>query len=189
MGDSIREHSDDEQDPKEEFLVEYQEETKLEIQDVQLEEGMAQDTSNKSFCKHTQDAQTFLFIPTRGMAYIHGTATKMTVFIDNSQHPLIIDSGSHFSIVTREYLDSHFQNWEKQLLPTKAKKFKNVSGKMTSICTIIKEIIIPHRKGNLRLNPEFLVLEDAHIQVFYCRQTTKGCIESTFTIVKRATLP
>ncbi|MBW0492266.1 hypothetical protein O181_031981 [Austropuccinia psidii MF-1] len=35
---------------------------------------------------------------------------------------------------------------------------------MTSIGTIIKEIIIPHRKGNIRLNPEFLVLEDAHIQ-------------------------
>ncbi|MBW0499584.1 hypothetical protein O181_039299 [Austropuccinia psidii MF-1] len=35
---------------------------------------------------------------------------------------------------------------------------------MTSIGTIIKEIIIPHRKGNIRLNPEFVVLEDAHIQ-------------------------
>ncbi|MBW0479901.1 hypothetical protein O181_019616 [Austropuccinia psidii MF-1] len=37
---------------------------------------------------------------------------------------------------------------------------------MTSIGTIIKEIIIPHRKGNLRLNPEFVVLDDAHIQGF-----------------------
>ncbi|MBW0550306.1 hypothetical protein O181_090021, partial [Austropuccinia psidii MF-1] len=35
---------------------------------------------------------------------------------------------------------------------------------MTSIGTIIKEIIIPHRKGNIRLNPEFVVLDDAHIQ-------------------------
>ncbi|MBW0485789.1 hypothetical protein O181_025504 [Austropuccinia psidii MF-1] len=37
---------------------------------------------------------------------------------------------------------------------------------MISIWTIIKEIIIPHRKSNIRLNPEFEVLEDAHIQVF-----------------------
>ncbi|MBW0492548.1 hypothetical protein O181_032263 [Austropuccinia psidii MF-1] len=37
---------------------------------------------------------------------------------------------------------------------------------MTSIGTIIKEIIIPHRKGNIRLNPEFFVLEDANIQGF-----------------------
>ncbi|MBW0495220.1 hypothetical protein O181_034935 [Austropuccinia psidii MF-1] len=35
---------------------------------------------------------------------------------------------------------------------------------MTSIGTIIKEIIIPHRRGNIRLNPEFVVLNDAHIQ-------------------------
>ncbi|MBW0474200.1 hypothetical protein O181_013915 [Austropuccinia psidii MF-1] len=37
---------------------------------------------------------------------------------------------------------------------------------MTSIGTIIKEISIPHRKGNIILNPEFVVLEDAHIQGF-----------------------
>ncbi|MBW0497315.1 hypothetical protein O181_037030 [Austropuccinia psidii MF-1] len=37
---------------------------------------------------------------------------------------------------------------------------------MRSIGTIIKEIIIPHRKGNIRLNPEFVVLEAAHIQGF-----------------------
>ncbi|MBW0490858.1 hypothetical protein O181_030573 [Austropuccinia psidii MF-1] len=37
---------------------------------------------------------------------------------------------------------------------------------MKSIGTIIKEIIIPNRKGNIRLNPEFIVLSDAHIQGF-----------------------
>ncbi|MBW0476022.1 hypothetical protein O181_015737 [Austropuccinia psidii MF-1] len=90
----------------------------------------------------------------------------MTFCIENAQHPLIIDSGSHFSIVSRNYLDNHFPNWEIQLLPTKEKNFKSASGKMTSIGTIIKEIIIPHRKGNIRLNTEFVVLDDAHIQGF-----------------------
>ncbi|MBW0547213.1 hypothetical protein O181_086928 [Austropuccinia psidii MF-1] len=37
---------------------------------------------------------------------------------------------------------------------------------MTFIRTIIKEIIIPHRKGNIRLNPDFVVLDDTHIQGF-----------------------
>ncbi|MBW0499984.1 hypothetical protein O181_039699 [Austropuccinia psidii MF-1] len=100
------------------------------------------------------------------MACIHGTATKVTVCIDNAQHPLIIDSGAHCSIVARSYLDNHFPHWEKQLLPTKAKSFKSASGKMTSIGMIIKEIIIPHRKGNIRLNPEFVVLGEAYIQGF-----------------------
>ncbi|MBW0589688.1 hypothetical protein O181_129403 [Austropuccinia psidii MF-1] len=167
MGDSIREPSDDDQDPREEFLVEYQEETPLEIQDIQLEAGMPQDTANKNLCKHTQDAQTFLVTPTKGMAYIHGTATKMTVYIENAQHALIIDSGAHCSIVARNYLDDHFQNWKEQLLPTKAKSFKSASVKMTSIGTIIKEMIIPHRKGNIRLSPEFVVLDDSHIQGFF----------------------
>ncbi|MBW0470884.1 hypothetical protein O181_010599 [Austropuccinia psidii MF-1] len=48
MGDFIREQSDEEQDPREEFLVEYQEETQLEIQDIQLETCMSQDTANKN---------------------------------------------------------------------------------------------------------------------------------------------
>ncbi|MBW0515607.1 hypothetical protein O181_055322 [Austropuccinia psidii MF-1] len=166
MCDAIREQSDDYQDPREEFQVEYQEDTPLEIQDIQLEAGMPLDTASKNLCKHTQYAPTFLVTPTNGMAYIHGTATKITVFIDHAQHPLIIDSGEHCFIVARNHLDNHFPNWENQLLPTKAKKFKSVSGKMTSIGEIIKEIIISHRKGNIRLNPEFVVLDDAQIQGF-----------------------
>ncbi|MBW0467355.1 hypothetical protein O181_007070 [Austropuccinia psidii MF-1] len=113
MGDTIREQSDEEKDPRKEFLVEYQEETALDIQDIQIEACMPQDTANKNLCKHTQDAQTFLVTPTKGMAYIHGTATKITVCIDNVQHPLIIDSGAHCSIVARNDLDNHFPNWEK----------------------------------------------------------------------------
>ncbi|MBW0486979.1 hypothetical protein O181_026694 [Austropuccinia psidii MF-1] len=127
---------------------------------------MPQDTAKRNRCKHKQDAQTFLVTPTRGMEYTHGTAKKMTVFIDNAQHPFLINCGPHFSIVVREYLENHFPNWEKHLLPTKTKNFKSAPGKMTYIGTIIKEVIIPHRKGNIRLNPEFVVLEYAHIQGF-----------------------
>ncbi|MBW0511807.1 hypothetical protein O181_051522 [Austropuccinia psidii MF-1] len=90
----------------------------------------------------------------------------MSFCIDNAQHPLIIDSGAHCSIVARNYLESHFPNWENQLLPTMAKTFKSASGKITSIRKIMNEIIIPHRKGNISLNPEFFVLDDAHIQGF-----------------------
>ncbi|MBW0475170.1 hypothetical protein O181_014885 [Austropuccinia psidii MF-1] len=158
MGDSIREQSDKDQDPREELVVEHQEETPLKIWDIQLEAGMPQDTSNKNLCKHTQDAQKFLVTPTKQMAYIHGTATKITVFIEDAQHPFIIDSGPHCSKVARNYMDHHFSKWERKVLPTKAKNFKSASGKMKSIGTIIKEIIIPHRKGNIRLNPEFVVL-------------------------------
>ncbi|MBW0525288.1 hypothetical protein O181_065003 [Austropuccinia psidii MF-1] len=125
---------------------------------------MPQDTANKNWCQHTQDAQIFLVTPTKEMAYIHGTATKMTVCIENAQHQWIIDSGAHCSIVDRNYLDNNFPNWGNKLLPTKAKSFETASGKMTSIGTIIKEIIIPHRKGNIRLNPPLVVLDDAHIQ-------------------------
>ncbi|MBW0561108.1 hypothetical protein O181_100823 [Austropuccinia psidii MF-1] len=127
---------------------------------------MPQKNENENSCKHTQDAQTFLVTLTEGMEYIHGTSTKMTVCIYNAQHPLIIDSVAHCSIVVRKYLSHHSPNFKKQLLPTKANNLKSASGKMTSIWRIINNIIICHRKGNIRLNPEFLVPEDAHIQGF-----------------------
>ncbi|MBW0569688.1 hypothetical protein O181_109403 [Austropuccinia psidii MF-1] len=100
------------------------------------------------------------------MESICGTATKMTVCIDNAQHPLIIDSGEQCSIVDREYLDNHFPNVEKKIFITMAKNFQRPSGKMKFIGTIIKEIIMPHRKVNIIINPEFEVLEDAHIKRF-----------------------
>ncbi|MBW0583405.1 hypothetical protein O181_123120 [Austropuccinia psidii MF-1] len=127
---------------------------------------MPQSTANETFFKHTQDAHTFLVTPTRGMAYIYGPAPKMTVCIDNVQHPLIIDSVAHCSIVAIEYLDNHFPNWQKQLLITKEKNFKSASGKMAFIGIIIKEIVITHRKGNIQLNQRFVVLEDSQTQGF-----------------------
>ncbi|MBW0494865.1 hypothetical protein O181_034580 [Austropuccinia psidii MF-1] len=90
----------------------------------------------------------------------------MTFCIYNAQHPLIIESGEHCSLMAREYLEKHFPNWEKKLFPTNEDNFKSSSGKITFIGTIIKEKIIPHRKGNIRLNSEFVVLEDSHIQCF-----------------------
>ncbi|MBW0564968.1 hypothetical protein O181_104683 [Austropuccinia psidii MF-1] len=90
----------------------------------------------------------------------------MTVFIDNYQHTLIIDGGAHCSIVAREHLDKSFQDWEKKLFPTKAKNFQIASGKVKAIGTIIKELIVPHRTGYIRINPEFVGLGDPHIQGF-----------------------
>ncbi|MBW0535824.1 hypothetical protein O181_075539 [Austropuccinia psidii MF-1] len=99
MGNAIRENSDDYQDPIEKILVEYQEETQLKIQEINLEAGLPQETTSHNLCQHTQDVQTFLVTPNMGMAYIHGTTTKITVCLDNSQHPLITESGEHCSIV------------------------------------------------------------------------------------------
>ncbi|MBW0497950.1 hypothetical protein O181_037665 [Austropuccinia psidii MF-1] len=124
MVDAIREISDYDQDPIEDNLVAYQYKTQLEIQYIQLDSGLPQDTENKSLCKHTPDAPTFLITPTKGMAYFQGTANKITVFIDNAQHLMMIYSGSHFSIVAREHFDKHFPNLEKKILQTKAKNVK-----------------------------------------------------------------
>ncbi|MBW0523171.1 hypothetical protein O181_062886 [Austropuccinia psidii MF-1] len=129
MGDSIREQSDEEQYQEEERLVENQEKKPLDIQDIQLEAGMTQDTANKNLCKHTQDAQTCLVTPTKGMEYINGTTTKMVLCIDHDQHPLIIESGAHCSIVARKYLDNHFPNGKNSSLHPRQRTSKGNQGR------------------------------------------------------------
>ncbi|MBW0518596.1 hypothetical protein O181_058311 [Austropuccinia psidii MF-1] len=138
ISDAIIEQYDEDQDPREEFLVEYQEETQLKIQDIQLESGMQQDTESKSWCKHTQYSKHFLVTKAKGMEYIHGTATKMTP-LPKLGETALSNQGKELKKGIRED-DIHW--------------------------TIIKEIIIPYRKGNNRLNPEFVELEDTHIKGF-----------------------
>ncbi|MBW0512657.1 hypothetical protein O181_052372 [Austropuccinia psidii MF-1] len=116
MGYFIKVKADDDQDPKEELLVGYEEETQLEIQEIKF------------------------------------------------------DSGAHCSIVAREFLDKHLDNWETQLFPTNERSLKSSSGKMASIGTIIKEMIINHSKGNIRLYPELVVLKDSQIQALRKRR-------------------
>ncbi|MBW0473849.1 hypothetical protein O181_013564 [Austropuccinia psidii MF-1] len=59
---------------------------------------------------------------------------------------------------------------------------------MTSIGTIIKEIIIPNRKGNIRFKPEFLVLEDAHIQDKLINQFKEGKFSANLTSKQKLSL-
>ncbi|MBW0486069.1 hypothetical protein O181_025784 [Austropuccinia psidii MF-1] len=139
MGDGIREQSDEERDPREEFLVEYQEETPLEIQEIQIEEGMPQDTANPNLCKHTQYAQKFLVTSTKGMEYIHGTDTKITFCIENDQNPFIIDSGAHCSIVARNYLKTTSPTGRNNSCQPKQRTSKVLQGRLLQLGKLIKK--------------------------------------------------
>ncbi|MBW0572236.1 hypothetical protein O181_111951 [Austropuccinia psidii MF-1] len=65
-----------------------------------------------------------------------------------------------------QYLNYHFLKWEEELIPKKVRKFKNELGKANSLRTIIKDIILPHDKANIRLKPEFVFLKNEQLQGF-----------------------
>ncbi|MBW0544332.1 hypothetical protein O181_084047 [Austropuccinia psidii MF-1] len=79
---------------------------------------------------------------------------------------MIIDTEASCSIVGNKYLKDHFPKWEEELIPNKSRKFKCSSGRINSLGTIFKEIILPHRNGNTILKPEFVILENAQVQGF-----------------------
>ncbi|MBW0486773.1 hypothetical protein O181_026488 [Austropuccinia psidii MF-1] len=102
MGNTIIEHSDEDQDSKIGIL------SGLTRGDTTRNSGCTVGSRNskrhfkKNLFKHTRDAQTFLVTQTRVMEYLNGIATKINVCIVDAQHPLIPDSGAHCSIVTRD---------------------------------------------------------------------------------------
>ncbi|MBW0557759.1 hypothetical protein O181_097474 [Austropuccinia psidii MF-1] len=147
MGDAIREQSDDYQDTRKNSWWNTKRKPHWNPRHTVGSRHATRSCQQKLVQTHTRCTK----IP----CYTNQRDGIQTVFIANSQHLLIIDIGEQCSIMARNYLENHSQNWEKQLLQTKAKNFKGLSGKITSIGKIIKEIIIPHRKGKIRLNPEF----------------------------------
>ncbi|MBW0490843.1 hypothetical protein O181_030558 [Austropuccinia psidii MF-1] len=107
------------------------------------------------------------------MGYIYG------IFIDVPSIPdywitarLNTEPKGHASIWYTEMKEIHGRRswpwWKSQII----QKYSNFTLILQNtmeddyIGTIIKEINIPHQKGNIRLNPEFVVLDDAHIQGF-----------------------
>ncbi|MBW0486988.1 hypothetical protein O181_026703 [Austropuccinia psidii MF-1] len=83
MGDAIREQSDEKR-PKRGIPSTVPRGNTTRNSGNSVRSRHATRHCKKIFCKNTQDEQTFLVTQTRGMAYIHGTATKMTVCVDNA---------------------------------------------------------------------------------------------------------
>ncbi|MBW0481740.1 hypothetical protein O181_021455 [Austropuccinia psidii MF-1] len=95
---------------------------------------MPPDTANKNLCKHTQDAQTFLW-----RKLLHSGQKLSGQPLPKLGEPALSHQGKELQECIRED-DFHWVNYERDN--------------------------IPHRKGNIRINPEFVVLDDAHIQGF-----------------------
>ncbi|MBW0544331.1 hypothetical protein O181_084046 [Austropuccinia psidii MF-1] len=63
MGSGIKAYSQSESESIEEYIVECNEKISLYIQDIELDSGIPQVTTDKEHCKHTQDEQKFVVKP------------------------------------------------------------------------------------------------------------------------------
>ncbi|MBW0518129.1 hypothetical protein O181_057844 [Austropuccinia psidii MF-1] len=100
------------------------------------------------------------------MRYIHGTPTKLSGFIEKKKHPLIMDTEASFSVVTRNYLDENIFWWSTEALPTEANSLISLSAKLHVLGKSTNQAIITHKKGDFRIGPEVLVLENAQARGF-----------------------
>ncbi|MBW0518839.1 hypothetical protein O181_058554 [Austropuccinia psidii MF-1] len=108
------------------------------------------------------------------MAYIHGTATTMTVCIENSQHPLIIDSGAHFSIVARITRTTTFRTGKTSSCPPRQRNSRVHKGRCLPLGQLSKRQLNPIGKVTSDSTQSLLCLMMPTSKGFDWEQITRG---------------
>ncbi|MBW0586333.1 hypothetical protein O181_126048 [Austropuccinia psidii MF-1] len=127
------EHWESESEPIEQYLLEYYDEKPASILENCLKPEFSQPKNVEDLSGSTTDSKEYLENPKIAISFIHVEIPNVDVYIENTNHPLIVDTGETFSVVSRKCLDRHFQLWHAEILVTKAKGFKSASGKMESL--------------------------------------------------------
>ncbi|POW23151.1 hypothetical protein PSHT_00455 [Puccinia striiformis] len=110
---------------------------------------------------HISDAKLLTNKPQAGMSYTMGKTCYTTVLFQDKEIKTLLDIGAFCSCVSSDFLDDCYPDWKSNLLPVPKAKFSSCNSSMKPLGVIIMPLIFPHFKGSLRLNVEFVVLQDA----------------------------
>ncbi|MBW0559423.1 hypothetical protein O181_099138 [Austropuccinia psidii MF-1] len=98
--------------------------------------------------------------PNRGKGYAAGNSCITKVVIGNKPTKCLIDPGAFSSCVGKSFLKTCVPNFEDQLFPIDGIKFNSASSPMKALGIFRTTVIFPHINGILRVNFQFVVMED-----------------------------
>ncbi|MBW0555668.1 hypothetical protein O181_095383 [Austropuccinia psidii MF-1] len=107
-----------------------------------------------------QDAQLMKTKPNRGKGYTAGNSCITKVVIDSKPTKPLLDQGAFCSFVGKYFLKTCVPNFEDQLLPIDGIKLNSASHPMKELGIFETNVIFPHINGNLRINFEFVFMEN-----------------------------
>ncbi|MBW0498057.1 hypothetical protein O181_037772 [Austropuccinia psidii MF-1] len=107
-----------------------------------------------------QDAQLMKTKPDRGTAYTASNSCITEVVINNEPTKTLLDPGAFCSCVGKSFLKTCVPNFEDQLFPIDGIKLKSASNPMKKLGIFETTVIFTHINGNLRINVEFVVMEN-----------------------------
>lgn len=100
--------------------------------------------------------------PEIGKAYLTGRHTFTKIIIHELTVICLLDSGATFSVVIEEYLNSlGFNHWEDKLITIQPLRFKICTSNIFAKGILPLNIILPHLKGSISFNIEFILMKDS----------------------------
>ncbi|KAG0144722.1 hypothetical protein CROQUDRAFT_708528, partial [Cronartium quercuum f. sp. fusiforme G11] len=117
-------------------------------------------SSKEHMSKHTTDAKLLLTRPSMGKAHRTGAQSITTVIINGKEVKLLLDTGASCSAVGSKYLSKIVPHWEKHLLNCDNMTFSGCAAALVPLGVIVQQVIFPHVMGNVRILPEFVVMDN-----------------------------
>ncbi|KAG0139010.1 hypothetical protein CROQUDRAFT_24771, partial [Cronartium quercuum f. sp. fusiforme G11] len=133
---------------------------------LQAEAEVPQQWNKKHGIEHIVDARLMLTRPIVGKAHTMGHHSLTTVIINNKEAELLLDSGASCSVVGSRYLEEIVPDWKGKLIPCTGTKFSGCGGLLFPLGIISLATIFPHTQGAVRIQPEFVVMENATTKYF-----------------------
>ncbi|MBW0524870.1 hypothetical protein O181_064585 [Austropuccinia psidii MF-1] len=115
---------------------------------------------------HVQDAKMQKTKPSRGKGYAAGSSCITNIVINNREAKIHLDSGAFCTCVGNNYLEKIYTNWKDKLIPIEGIKFSSASQNMHPLGISEAEMIFPHPTGSIRLEVEFVVMNNCTSQHF-----------------------
>ncbi|MBW0515378.1 hypothetical protein O181_055093 [Austropuccinia psidii MF-1] len=115
---------------------------------------------------HVQDARIQKTKPSRGKGYTGGASFITNIVINNREAKLHLDLGAFCTCVGKHYLDRIYTNWKESLMSIGGIKFSSSSQDMHPLGIFEAPIIFPHPAGSIRLEVEFVVMNNCTSQHF-----------------------
>ena len=137
---------------------------------LQAEADLPQVWDNKHVFPHVTDARLLLSRPAAGRAHTmgHHCMTKVIIPIvtGGKEVELLLDCGASCSVVGTRYLTEVWPDWKDKSMPCSNTRFSGCGSSLFPVGVVPLPMIFPHTQGAVRIQPEFVVMENANPKYF-----------------------
>ena len=138
----------------------------IDIAQLQAEAEVPQTTNTVNGLDHVSEARLLLTRPAAGKAHTIGHHSLTIVIINDKQTVLFLDSGAACSVVGSRFLSQVYPSWKEKLMPCSDMRFSGCGSSLRPLGVVSLPVIFPHAQGSVRIQPEFVVMENASPKYF-----------------------